>query len=100
VLFNDLIAPAHAFNVRLGRGPSTLTSFGPHSTYLADALVPATSVTSLTGATSDSWNIGGHFNGLEVTGVLVSGRVNYSAGWNAGSNHDTRTAEDVMATSA
>ena len=95
VLFNDLIAPAHAINVRLGRGPSTLTSFGPHSTYLADALVPATSVTALTGATSDSWNIGGHFNGLEVTGVLVSGRVNYSAGWNAGSNHDTRTAEDV-----
>src|SRR6267142_717301 len=60
-----------------------------------DALVPATSVTALTGATSDSWNIGGHFNGLEVTGVLVSGRVDYSVGWNAGSNHDTRTAEDV-----
>jgi len=92
--FNDLIGPAHAINLRLGRGSSTLSTFGPHSTYLGDALVPATSVTALNGATSDSWNLGGHFNGLEVTGVLA-GRVDYSVGWNAGSNHDTRTAEDV-----
>jgi hypothetical protein len=94
VHFNDLIGPAHAINVRLGRGSSTLSSFGPHSTYLADALVPATSVTALNGATSDSWNIGGHYNGIEVTGV-ISGRVDYSVGWNAGSNRDTRTSEDV-----
>jgi hypothetical protein len=95
VHLNDLIGPAHAFNLRVGRGASHLTSFGPHSTYLADAFVPATPVTALNGATSDSWNIGGHFNGVELSGVVAAGRVAYSVGWNAGSNRDARTSQDV-----
>jgi len=95
VHLNDLIGPAHAVNLRIGRGSSTVSSFGPHSTYLGDGLVVSTPVTALNGATSDSWNIGGHYNGIEVSGVLAAGRAAYNIGWNAGSNRDARDSEDV-----
>src|SRR5438445_659071 len=58
-------------------------------------MVVSTPVTALNGATSDSWNIGGHYNGIEVSGVLAAGRAAYSVGWNAGSNRDVRDSEDV-----
>jgi len=92
--FNDLIGPAHAFNVRIGRGFSNVSSWGPHSSFLADALLPPSGVAALNGASAGGWNVGDHFNGIEVSGVVADGRVDYNTGWNSGESVDTRTAED------
>jgi hypothetical protein len=40
VYASDLIGPKHFVNVRVGRGFSTLTSFGPHSSYILDQIMP------------------------------------------------------------
>jgi hypothetical protein len=93
VFANDLIGPKHAVNVRAGRGFSTLTSFGPHASFLTDQIMPSSGATALLGG-SPGWNVFDHFNGVEVTGVLLDGRFDYSAGLNAGSSFDTRNSEN------
>jgi len=94
VFANDLAGPKHAVNFRAGRGFSTLTSFGPHSSYVADQIMPSSGVTALSGATGGAtWNVFDHFNGVEVNGVLA-GRLDYSVGLNAGSSVDTRPSEN------
>jgi hypothetical protein len=90
---SDLVGPKHAVNVRAGRGFSTLTSFGPHSSYLSDQIMPSSGVTALNGSLGTTWNVFDHFNGFEVNGVLA-GRFDYSIGLNAGSNADTRPSEN------
>ena len=92
VIASDLFGPKYAVNVRAGRGFSTLTSFGPHSSYLGDQILPSSGVTALNGA-GTTWNVFDHFNGVEVNGVL-GGRFDYSAGLNAGSSYDTRNSEN------
>jgi thiol-disulfide isomerase/thioredoxin len=92
--FNDLVGPKHAVNVALGRGPSTLTSFGPHSTYFSDNLLPAVPVLGLYGATSDPFDFTGNNNGAEVNGV-INGRFGYAAGLVAGANVDTRNSANI-----
>ena len=96
VYLNDLVGPQHAVNVRVGRGFDNVSSFGPHSSFLADALMPPSSVAALNGATSGGWNPSDHYNGVEVSGV-VGGRVDYNVGWNSGNSVDLRSAEDVYA---
>jgi hypothetical protein len=93
VYVSDLLGPKHAVNVRVGRGFSTLTSFGPHSSYLTDQIMPSSGVTALNGATGSTWNVFDHFNGVEVNGVLA-GRIDYAVGLNAGSSDDTRNSEN------
>jgi hypothetical protein len=93
VFANDLFGPKHAVNVRVGRGFSTLSSFGPHSSYLADQIMPSSGATSLNGATAGGWNVFDHFNGFEVNGV-IAGRIDYSVGLNAGTDADTRPSEN------
>ena len=94
VFASDIIGPKHAVNVRVGRGFSTLTSFGPHSSYLADQIMPSSGVTALNGSLSGvTWNVFDHFNGFEVNGV-VGGRLDYSVGLNAGKSVDTRPSEN------
>jgi hypothetical protein len=94
VYASDLIGPKHAVNVRVGRGFSTLTSFGPHSSYVLDQIMPSSGVTALNGSLGNTtWNVFDHFNGVEVNGVLA-GRVDYSVGLNAGSSIDTRSTEN------
>ena len=94
VYLNDLAGPQHAINVRLGRGFSNVSSFGPHSSFLADALLPPSSVAALNGAGAGGFNVGDQHNGVEVSGV-VAGTVGYNVGWNAGNSVDLRSAEDV-----
>jgi len=94
--FNDLLGPKHLINVRIGRGFSTLTSFGPHGSYVADAIMPSLALTAMYGSTSSSWNLLDHYNGIEVTGV-VGGRFDYSIGVNAGANTDIRPSENAYA---
>jgi hypothetical protein len=92
--FNDLLGSPHLVNIYAGRGASTLTSFGAHSSYLADTIMPGLSVTALYGATSDSFNTMGQYDLVEVNG-MVHGRFIYSVGTNAGANVDVRKAENV-----
>ena len=92
--FNDLVGPAHAVNVAVGRRIGTYTSFGPHSTYFADLLVPAVPVTGLYGATSDPFVFNDNHDGIEVEGVLGH-RFDYAAGLAAGTNLDTRDSANI-----
>jgi hypothetical protein len=93
---NDLVGPKHALNLAVGKMLPTLSSFGPHSTYLSDMAAPGIAVTALYGATSDSWSTQGSYNGIEVSGTL-RGRFGYALGTNAGANLDTRETENLYA---
>ena len=90
---NDLIGPKHAVNLRVGRGFNTISSFGPHSSYLGDTRGVSLAVAGLQGGTP-SWNVLDHFNGLEATGVLA-GWLDYAVGINAGTSSQLRNSENV-----
>ena len=74
----------------------TLSTFGPHSSYLVDMATTPLMVTALYGGTSDSWNVGDGYDGAEVNGVL-GGRFEYAAGFNAGANVDVRNPNNAYA---
>src|SRR5262249_14742788 len=115
--FSDLVGPAHAVNLAVGKRFGTFTSFGPHSTYFADLPPPAGTppsrarpappprcgppstssppppppavpVTGLYGATSDPFVFNDNHTGVEVNGVIDM--FDYSAGFAAGTNLDVR----------
>lgn len=83
VLLNDLFGPRHLVNLVVGRGFPTLTSFGPHSSYLGDVRLTVVPVTGIYGLSSDPFTLVDNYNGFELTGV-VAGRLDYSAGLTAG----------------
>jgi hypothetical protein len=91
LLFNSLLGPKHAVNLVVGKGFPTLTSFGAHSSYLADIIIPNVPVTGIYAGTTgspvstDPFVLIDNYSGLEVNGVLA-GRLDYSAGVNAGKN--------------
>ena len=91
VFFNDLVGPAHAVNLAVGRRIGTYTSFQNHGSYFADMMVTQVPVTGLYGATSDPFVFNDNHNGIEVNGVLGS-RFDYSAGLAAGTNLDARNS--------
>jgi hypothetical protein len=92
VLFNSLLGPRHAMNLIVGKGFPNVTSFGPHSSYLADQMVPNAPVGQLLGNTS-GWQLVDHYTGLELNGV-VGGRLDYAVGLNAGSSGIAAPTED------
>ena len=94
--FNDLIGPKHAVNLYAGKRVPTLSSFGPHSTYVADMGLPQVSVLGLYGATSDPFAFNDNHGSIEVNGVLAN-RFDYSLGVAAGTNVDFRNSADVYA---
>ncbi|HZZ84987.1 MAG TPA: hypothetical protein VFE30_10655 [Anaeromyxobacteraceae bacterium] len=85
VLFNDLAGPNHYFNLVVGKGFPTLSSFGPHSSYLADIGIPNAPVTGIYGTSPDPFVLVDNYKGLELNGV-IEGRVNYAVGVNSGKN--------------
>ncbi len=85
VLFNDLVGPKHAVNLIVGHGFSNVTPFGPHSSYLADQMVPNAPVGVLLG-NGNPWQLVDNYTGLEVNGVVV-GRIDYALGLNAGASN-------------
>jgi hypothetical protein len=91
--FNDLFGPQHAVNLRVGRAFNTISSFGPHSSYISDTRGVSLAVAGLQGGTP-SWNVLDHYNGLEATGVL-GGRLDYSVGINGGVGAQLRDSENV-----
>lgn len=86
ILFNDLVGPKHAVNLVVGKGFPTLTSFGPHSSFLGDARITTVPVTGLYGLSADPFTLVDNYDGFEVTGVLGEGRFDYSAGVSSGKN--------------
>jgi hypothetical protein len=96
LLFDDLVGPAHATNLVVGKGVSTLSSFAQHSSYLADVALLPLSMTALFGATSGSWMILDNYNMVELNGT-VRGRFDYSLGINQGANSETRSPRNVYA---
>ena len=95
--FNDLGLSPHLVNLYVGRGVPNLTSFAPHSSYIADTILPSISVTALYGANPDnSFSTLGQYNLMELNG-MYRGRFIYSLGANSGANVDTRTSENVTA---
>lgn len=85
VLFNDLVGPRHALNLVVGRGFPTLTSFGPHSTYLGDLRLTNLPLTKIYGLSADPFVLLDNYNAVEATGVM-GGRLDWSAGVSAGKN--------------
>jgi hypothetical protein len=96
VSFDDIVGPDHIANLWVGKGGNNLTSFGPHSTYLADSALPGLSVTGLFGATGGTWNLTDNFNTVELNGV-IEGMVDYAVGISAGTNVEVRTPQNVYA---
>jgi len=91
VYFNDVVGPAHAVNLAVGRRIGTYTSFQNHGSYFADLMMTQVPVTGLYGATSDPFVFNDNHNGLEVNGVLAD-RFDYSIGLAAGTNLDARNS--------
>jgi len=85
LLFNDLFSPKHAFNLVVGLGFPTISSFGPHSSYMADQLIPNAPVTGIYGLSSDPFVLVDNYPGLELRGT-IAGLLYYALGWNAGKN--------------
>lgn len=96
VHFNNLFGPKHLFNLTVGRFFPTLTSFGTHSSYVADTIYPGMSVTGLYGSATPSFNLADKYNGVELSGT-AAGRFIYSIGANAGANLDMRPTENAYA---
>jgi hypothetical protein len=91
LLLNDLFGPRHAANLAIGKGFPTLTSFGPHSSFLGDGRMPNLPVTGIYSAapevplSGDPFTIVDNYPGAEVTGVLL-GNLDYSFGMISGRN--------------
>ena len=96
VHFNDLIGPPHLVNLTAGKSIPSLTSFGPHSTYIADTAMPTIPVTALWGAQSESFAPGATQNEVELGGTY-DGRLDYAIGITSGANVDVRNSENVYA---
>lgn len=100
LLWNDIFGPRHMINLWIGRlmAPQ-LTSFGLHSSYLSDSMIPAVSIAGLYNPTG-SWVVGQpHADGIELNGIIAH-RFGYSVGWLASSQASGLTtidAEDVYA---
>jgi hypothetical protein len=100
VLWNDIVGPRHLVNLWVGRlWAPQLTSFGLHSSYLNDTVMPAVSVAGLYNP-SASFTLGqGHTDGAELNGI-AGHRFGYALGWVASSTATGLTmpnAEDVYA---
>ena len=102
LLWNDVAGPNHLLNIWVGRLMSpSLTSWGVHSSYLADTNLPPISIGGLYNP-GLSFVLGptSHTDGLEVNGI-VGHRVGYAAGWVAsgvaGQGLKTPNAQDLYA---
>jgi hypothetical protein len=86
VLWNDIVGPRHLLNLWVGRlWAPQITSFGLHSDYLNDTVMPAVSVAGLYNP-SASFTLGqGHNDGAELNGI-AGHRLDYAIGWVASSN--------------
>jgi hypothetical protein len=100
LLWNDIVGPPHLLNLWVGRlfAPQ-LTSYGLHSSYLSDTVMPGVSVGGLYNPTAGFTLGHGHTDGVEANGI-VAHRFGYSLGWigsTAASGLSAPNSEDVYA---
>jgi hypothetical protein len=88
VLFNDLVGPKHAVNLVVGKGFPIITSFGAHSSYIADQGIASAPVSAMLLGSGDPFVLVDNVTGGEVSGV-IEGRVDYNLGLAAGKNSST-----------
>jgi hypothetical protein len=98
LLWNDIVGPRHLFNLWVGRlWAPQLTSFGLHSDYLNDTVMPGVSASGLYNPSATLTLGQGHYDGAELNGI-AGHRFGYSLGW-VGSSTATGlsppNAEDV-----
>jgi hypothetical protein len=96
LLWNDIVGPGHLVNLWVGRlfAPQ-LTSFGLHSSYLNDSVMPGVSVGGLYNP-SAGFTLGqGHTDGAELNGIAVH-RLGYSLGWVASSSASGLSPPDAQ----
>ncbi len=81
LLWNDILGPSHLVNLWVGRlfAPQ-LTSYGLHSSFLSDTVMPGVSVGGLYNATAGLTLGQGHTDGVELNGI-AGHRFGYSLGW-------------------
>jgi hypothetical protein len=99
LLWNDIVGPRHAVNLWVGRlWAPQLTSFGLHSDYLSDTMMPGISVAGLYNSGPAPIPGQGHADGAELNGI-VGHRLAYAVGWIASptSAGSSPNAEDVYA---
>jgi hypothetical protein len=94
VQFNDLVGPKHLLNLSIGKQFASLSSFGPHSSYVADALIPPLSVSGLYGSADPSWTLADKYNSIELTSI-INGRFNMALGIAAGANPGVALSNNV-----
>jgi hypothetical protein len=96
LLWNDIVGPRHFVNLWVGRlWAPQLTSFGLHSSYLNDTVMPAVSVAGLYNP-SASFTLGqGHTDGAELNGIIAH-RYAYALGWVASSGASGLTLPDAQ----
>jgi hypothetical protein len=100
LLWSDIVGPRHLLNLWVGRlWAPQLTSYGLHSSYLSDTVMPGISAGGLYNP-SAGFTLGqGHTDGVELNGI-AGHRLGYSLGWVASSNASglsAPNAEDVYA---
>jgi hypothetical protein len=96
VQFNDLVGPKHLLNLSVGKQFASLSSFGPHSSYVADVLIPPLAVSALYGSTDPSWNLAEKYNSIELTSI-IKGRFNAAVGIAAGAHPGVALSNNVYA---
>ena len=100
LLWNDIVGPRHLLNLWVGRlfAPQ-LTSYGLHSSYLSDTVMPGVSAAGLYNPSATFVLGQGHTDGIELNGIAAH-RFGYSLGWVASSNASgllLPDAEDIYA---
>jgi len=96
VQFNDIVGPKHLLNLSIGKQFASLSSFGPHSSYVADALIPTLGMSALYGTTDPTWSMADKYNSIELTSI-VKGRFNMAVGIAAGANPGVALSNNVYA---
>jgi hypothetical protein len=94
ILFNDLVGPAHTVNLIVGHGFPNVTQYGPHSSYLGDAMLPVVPVTAIYQGDASPWTLVDNYTGAELNGV-IGGRFDYALGLNAGKLNGTYATDNV-----
>ncbi len=86
LLWNDIVGPRHLVNLWVGRlWAPQLTSYGLHSSYLNDTVMPGVSAGALYNPSAGLTLGLGHTDGAELNGI-AGHRVDYSLGWIASTN--------------
>jgi hypothetical protein len=81
LLWSDVVGPPHLVNLWGGRlAAPSLHSWGMHSSYVSDSLLPMTSISGLYNPTGEFAPGIGHADGIELNGILAH-RFDYAVGW-------------------